>query len=302
MTDQVLRPDGTGFYLAGGELTAAGPAEQTIAGGLPVDFSVTAGLFGGADMDVMLASWSTAQTDDLGGVRSEDGRTVLPLRTQPLMLNSLPSSVRVQLRTAAGLHDTEGAWRLVLHFRNHAGSGLTWHASLPTEAFGAGWLAPVADLLTIDGADGAVVDPVPAPPQSPAGAQGMETALTPNRRGVASSRRGGQVAGAHAAASTAASPAVTVVHHAVDEYYELLVDGQQAGLLVYHVIGSHLSITHTVIEQTYRGRGLSWVLVGRALDDIRTRSVTVSNHCAVVRQFVEKNPQYRDLLSMSRPA
>lgn len=256
MTDQVLRPDGTGFYLAGGELTVADPVEQTIAAGRPVDFSVTAGLFGGPDLDVTIASWNSAQTDDLDGVRSEDGLLVLPLRTQSVMLNSLPSSVRVQLRTAVGVHDAEGAWRLVLHFRNHAGSGLTWRAGLPTETFGAGWLAPLADLLTID------------------------DAIT----------------------STPASPTVAVVHHADDEFYELLVDGQRAGLLVYHVIGSHLSITHTVIEQSYRGRGLSWVLVGRALDDIRTRSVTVSNYCAVVRQFVEKNPEYRDVLSMPHPA
>ena len=301
MTDQVLRPDGTGFYLAGGELTVAGVAGQTIASGQPADFSVTAGLFGSADPDVMVASWSTAQSDDPGGVRSEDGRTVLPLRTQPLMLSSLPSNVRVQLCTAAGLHGTEGAWRLVLHFRNHAGSGLTWRASLPTEAFGAGWSAPLADLMTIDGADGAVGDPAPAPPQSPAGDQGVGTAA-PSRRGDASSRRDGHVVGAQAATSTSAAPAVTVVHHSDDEYYELLVDGHQAGLLVYHVIGSHLSITHTVIEQTYRGRGLSWVLIGRALDDIRARFATVSNYCAVVRRFVEKNPEYRDLLSLPRPA
>ncbi|MFI6676150.1 GNAT family N-acetyltransferase [Kribbella sp. NPDC050470] len=274
MTDQFLRPDGTGFYLAGGELTLTGPAEQAIAGGRLVDFSVTAGLFGGADIDVMVASWNTARTDDLGGVRSEVGRTILPLRTQPVVLNSLPSSVRVQLRTATELHDTEGAWQLVLHFRNDAGSSLTWQASLPAEAFGAAWLAPLADLLTIDGA---VVDPAPAPPQSPTSAQGMETTSKPAR------------------------PVVSVVHHPDDEYYEVLADGQQAGLLVYHVIGSHLSITHTVIDQTYRGRGLSWVLVGRALDDIRTKAVTVSNYCAVVRRFVEKNPEYRDLLSMPQP-
>ena len=91
-----------------------------------------------------------------------------------------------------------------------------------------------------------------------------------------------------------------MVHHADDEYYELLVDGQQAGLLVYHMIGSHLSITHTVIEQTYRGRGLSWALVGRALDDIRTRSVTVSNYCAVVSRFVEKHPDVPQISSTRR--
>ncbi|GAA1560265.1 hypothetical protein GCM10009789_11930 [Kribbella sancticallisti] len=281
MSDQVLRPDGTGFYLAAGELTLADSAEQTIAFDQPVDFSVTAGLFGGADLDVMLASWSTAQPHDLDGVRPQDGRMVLPLRTQPLMLNSLPSSVRVQLRTAAGLHDTEGIWQLTLHFRNEAGSGLTWHASLPTEAFGAGWLAPLSDLLTIDSAD--------------------RPLSTPSGRGGVTARTGGQAAGAQGT-GTLESTAVTVAHHADDEYYELLVDSHRAGILVYHVIGSHLSITHTVIEQTYRGQGLSWVLVRRALDDIRTRSVTVSSYCAIVNRFVEKNPEYRGLFSTPRPA
>jgi predicted GNAT family acetyltransferase len=267
MTDQVLRPDGTGFYLSGGELTVSGISGPSITGWLPADFSVTAGLFGGPELDVVLANWSTERAGDLDSVRSEDSRTVLPLRTQPLMLSSLPSTVRIRLRTTAGLHDTEGAWHLVLHFRNHAGSGLTWQASLPSEAFEAGWPAPVADLMTIDGADG-------VPRQPTDDARSLEN-----------------VGGA---------PAVSVVHHPDDEYYELLVDGEQAGLLVYHVIGSRLAITHTVIEPAHRGRGLSWTLVGHALDDIRTRSVSVSNYCPVVDRFVQKNPQYRDLISAAR--
>jgi predicted GNAT family acetyltransferase len=210
-----------------------------------VEVSVTARLLDG--LDVTLASRSTADADD------RSGRTILPLQTRPMMLSSLPSSVRVQLRTAA----TEGDWGLVLHFRNHAGMSLTWRADLPAEAFDAGWEAPLAGLLSID-----------------------RTADNPAPR----------------------SPAMTVVHHPNDEYYELLVDGQQAGLLVYHVIGEHLSITHTVIEPTYRGRGLSSALIGGALDDIRTKYPTVSNYCPVVSRFVDKNPEYRDLLNHPKPA
>jgi predicted GNAT family acetyltransferase len=258
----------SGFHLAGGELTVTGPAEQLTADGRQVDFGVTAALFGGADVDVvMLAGWSSAQTNGADGTRSEDGRTVLPLRTQPVMLNSLPSSVCVRLSTGPEVQEvtnTESAWELVLQFRNQAGSGLTWRAGLPTEAFGAGWSAPLADLLTID-----------------------DTAVDP---------------ATDATTSNPPPEEFRVVHHADDEYYELLVDGEQTGLLIYHVIGSHLSITHTVIEPTYRGRGLSWVLVGRALDDIRTRSVKVSNYCTVVRRFVELNPEYGDLLGTPRPA
>jgi predicted GNAT family acetyltransferase len=256
MTDQVLRPDATGFSLAGGELTATGLAERTFTGNR-VDFSVTAGLFGEAELDLLLADWSSSRSDDLAAVRSDDTQLVLPLRTQPVMLNSLPSKVRVQLSTPADFH--EAGWQVVLRFRNQAGASLTWRASLPIEAFGSGWWAPLTDLMRIDGTDDA-----------PGGAS--------------------------------ASPDVTVVHHADDEYYELLVDGRQAGLLVYHVLGGKLAITHAVIEETYRGRGLSWVLVGRALDDIRTRPVQVTNYCAVVRQFIQKNPQYADVLSTPRPA
>lgn len=273
MTEHVLRPDGTGFYLAGGELTMAGSAEQAIAFDQPIDFSISARLFGGTDMDVVLAAWSTAQSADLEGVRSMGDQVVLPLRTHALMLNSLPASVQVQLRTAAGLHDTEGIWQLTLHFRNHVGSGLTWHASLPTEALEAGWTAPLADLLTIDTADYAIADERPT----------HTIAQT-------------------VVADALGTPAVTVTHHADDEYYELLVDGQRAGILVYHVIGSHLSITHTVIDQSYRGRGLSWELIRHALDDMRTNSATVSNYCAIVHRFVERNPEYGDLLDLPRPA
>ncbi|WP_329000813.1 N-acetyltransferase [Kribbella sp. NBC_00709] len=276
MTDQALGADGTGFYLAGGGLTVAGASGRTIAGGRLVEVSVTACLLGSAGMDATLASWGAAESAGLDDVRAEDGRTVLPLQTQPMMLSSLPSSVRVQVRTTPDSHDNEDDWRLVLQFRNQAGSSLTWDASLPAEAFGAGWQAPLADLLTIDGA---VADPAPTPAPTPAEPPAPTAAQPP-----------------------AEDQAVTVVDHAGDEYYELLVGGQQAGLLVYHLIGSHLSITHTVIEPTYRGRGLSWELVGRALDDIRTKSVTVSNYCPVVSRFVDKNPEYGDLLSPPRPA
>ncbi|MEV6283960.1 GNAT family N-acetyltransferase [Kribbella sp. NPDC051770] len=253
MAEQDPRPDGTGFHLAGGELTATGSAEQTLAVDQPVDFSVTAAPFGGAEPHVVLASWSTAV--DLGGVRADDGRIVLPLRTQPLMLNSLPRTVRVRLQTAAGLHDTEGIWQATLHFQNAAGAGLTWQAGLPAEAFGDGWEAPLADLLTFRNA--------------------------PASEGV---------------------HGVSVVHHADAEYYELLVDGQRAGILVYHAIGESLSITHTVIDPAYRGQGLSWVLVRHALDDLRKRPITVSNFCAVVSRFVEKNPEYGELFAVRRPA
>lgn len=63
MTDREV--DGTGFYLAGGELTVAGTARQAIVDGQLAEFSVTADLFGGAGMDVTPACWNTGPTGDI---------------------------------------------------------------------------------------------------------------------------------------------------------------------------------------------------------------------------------------------
>jgi predicted GNAT family acetyltransferase len=92
------------------------------------------------------------------------------------------------------------------------------------------------------------------------------------------------------------NPTIVVTDHPEGEFYELTSDGEPVGLLIYHVIGRRLGITHTVIREDHRGRGLSPVLIGSALDGIRGKDVTVHNRCEVVSRFVEKNPEYADLL------
>ena len=97
-------------------------------------------------------------------------------------------------------------------------------------------------------------------------------------------------------ATNQASPTITVADHPDGEFYELTSDGEQVGLLVYHVIGKRLSITHSTIKENYRGRGLSSALIRAALDDIRAKEVTVANYCPVVFRFLDRNPEYADLI------
>jgi predicted GNAT family acetyltransferase len=83
--------------------------------------------------------------------------------------------------------------------------------------------------------------------------------------------------------------------------YDAMVDGQEVGTLVYELKGSMAVISHTVIEPEYRGRGLGSELVRQALDDIRGQGMTVSNFCGFVSTFMEKNPDYADLLDPVHP-
>jgi predicted GNAT family acetyltransferase len=92
-----------------------------------------------------------------------------------------------------------------------------------------------------------------------------------------------------------------VVRHAGERFYELVVDGQFGGLVVYEEAGSRYVLTHTFIAEGFRGRGLSQVLLRGVLDDLRARHVTVTNFCPVVERFISRNPEYLPLIDAARP-
>ena len=54
---------------------------------------------------------------------------------------------------------------------------------------------------------------------------------------------------------------------------------------------------HTEIHPDRRGQGLGAVLVGGALEDLRGRGVRVVPACWYVAQFVDENPDYRDMIA-----
>ena len=95
---------------------------------------------------------------------------------------------------------------------------------------------------------------------------------------------------------------VEVVHHADNRFYELLVDGQFAGLIVYEATDDRYVFTHTFIAEGYRGRGLSQVLIRNVLDDVRARHITATNRCPIMDRFADRNPEYRPLISAGKPA
>lgn len=82
-----------------------------------------------------------------------------------------------------------------------------------------------------------------------------------------------------------------------DRRYELLVDGQVAGIADFHLDGGTVVLPHTVIDPSRRGQGLGAVLVQGALDDIRAAGRTVVPSCSYVREYIEEHPDQQDLLA-----
>lgn len=84
--------------------------------------------------------------------------------------------------------------------------------------------------------------------------------------------------------------------------FEILVDGREAGYASYVPReGNVLDFNHTVIDQAFRGRGLSLPLIRAALDHAREQGATITPSCSAVAHFISKNDDYRDLCENRTP-
>lgn len=79
--------------------------------------------------------------------------------------------------------------------------------------------------------------------------------------------------------------------------YELKIDGDVAGFLEYADRDGVRTMPHTVVQPAYRGQGLSSPLIKHALDDARLDHVKVNPTCWAVAGYIDKHPEYKDLLA-----
>jgi len=92
----------------------------------------------------------------------------------------------------------------------------------------------------------------------------------------------------------------TEVRHAPEQSrYEILRDGQLAGIAEYVDRGEVLVFHHTEIDPSLRSNGLGAELVGAALDDVRARGLHIIPTCWYVAEFVELHPDYGNLVAAS---
>lgn len=80
-----------------------------------------------------------------------------------------------------------------------------------------------------------------------------------------------------------------------EQEYSLDVDGQRA-VAAYQREGDTIVFTHTGVPPELEGRGIGSRLIRAALDDVRDQGLRVIPQCPFVRAFIEKHPEYRDLL------
>ena len=88
------------------------------------------------------------------------------------------------------------------------------------------------------------------------------------------------------------------MHDAPDaDRYEIRDGDRLLGLAAYQRRGDEVVFTHTEIDPEAEGSGLGGRLVRAALDDVRAKGGTVDPRCSFVRGWIERHPEYGDLVA-----
>lgn len=90
---------------------------------------------------------------------------------------------------------------------------------------------------------------------------------------------------------------VEVVDNRDERRFEARVEGGLAGVLYYTERPGGLVLVHTEVADQFEGQGVGGRLVAAALDDIRARGLTVTTRCPFAAGYIERHPEYADLVT-----
>jgi predicted GNAT family acetyltransferase len=90
---------------------------------------------------------------------------------------------------------------------------------------------------------------------------------------------------------------IGVADHPSENRYEIHADGELAGFVTYRERPRAVELVHTEIDDRFEGHGLGSKLVVFALDDIRSRGLKLVPTCPFVKAYVERHPEYQDLVA-----
>jgi predicted GNAT family acetyltransferase len=79
--------------------------------------------------------------------------------------------------------------------------------------------------------------------------------------------------------------------------YELRAGDELVGIIDYRLHGDVIRLVHTEVPAAFSGQGHASTLARSALDDARSRGLTVRPDCPYVASYIKKHPEYADLVA-----
>ena len=89
-----------------------------------------------------------------------------------------------------------------------------------------------------------------------------------------------------------------VVNNKANHRFELAVDGYIAATY-YKLADGVITFVHTEVPPELGGKGVGSKLIRGALDQVRAEGLKVIAQCPFVKAWIDKHPEYADLLKAS---
>jgi predicted GNAT family acetyltransferase len=99
-----------------------------------------------------------------------------------------------------------------------------------------------------------------------------------------------------------AEPAIVVSDNPERERYEIRVGDEFAGFAQYRGRPGLIAFVHTEVDDRFEGQGLASKAIAFALDDVRERGLEVLPFCPFVNSYIQRHPEYVDLVPAERRA
>lgn len=85
---------------------------------------------------------------------------------------------------------------------------------------------------------------------------------------------------------------IVVRRNPAEHRFEILDDGELAGISVYREEGERTVFLHTVVLPSFEGRGLGSRLAKSALDEVVAGGGTIVPVCPFIASYLERHPEY----------
>jgi uncharacterized protein len=90
-------------------------------------------------------------------------------------------------------------------------------------------------------------------------------------------------------------PELIVIHNPKAGRFEIEKDGHLA-VLEYQLSEGKIVFTHTGVPEALEGQGIGSLLAHAGLDYARSQSYAVVPLCSFIAVYIQKHPEYKDLL------
>ena len=91
-------------------------------------------------------------------------------------------------------------------------------------------------------------------------------------------------------------PQAQIADNPGEQRYEIRLEDELAGFTQYRLRPGLIAFVHTEIDDRFEGKGLGGQLIAFALDDVRGRGLAVLPFCPFVSAYIQRHPEYVDLV------